>query len=291
MKRLLFINLILLNAAFLQAQDTGSSLPEKQRRFHAGISYSFFSTSLDITSFSAHSVWYGKDLGTFTADDEEIDRINNVRSDINQQNMLTIQVGAILLDKPEGHWFIDASLLLGVSANNTQTDLNQPELNEMTTKSGLENPAGGVSINIRYDLNPHWGITVVPEFYYSWGETDNISDKINPMTHFFNNNLTEDFSNSYGRIGLLASYSVKRFTVSAGPGFYYAQMKKSYKIQRSDPETGNEFYDEIKSTLISRSFIDGCLKADWTFINPLTLSVQVAAGKDLIINTGIRYNF
>jgi len=291
MKKHVLFCMILFIATALSAQDPGSAPTEKQRRFHIGASYSFYNASLKITNFSAHSVWYGSDLGTFTANDDEIARMNNHRTETCKLNALVVQVGAILLDQTKGHWFIDASLLLGISAVNTQTDLDLLSQNKMTVKSDPTNPVVGLSFNLRYNFNPHWGITAVPEIVYAWGKTNEITDSIHPMTTNFVNDLQEDFSYGYGRIALMASYTGKRFTVSAGPGFYYAQMKNTYSIRRTNPENGYEYSDELKTTLCSKSFIDGCLRADWIFIDPLTISLQVAAGNDFCINTGLRFNF
>ncbi|MCX6277936.1 MAG: hypothetical protein NT004_07550 [Bacteroidetes bacterium] len=291
MKNYLLFCVILFLATVVMAQDPGLEAPAKQRRFHVGVSYSFYKTSLKVTSFSAHSIWYGSDLGTFTASDEEIAQMNDIETNISKQNVLVIEAGAILVNQLKGHWFIDASLLLGVSATKTQTDLDLPNLNQMTVKSNLANPAVGLSFNFRYNFNPRWGITAVPEIFYAWGKADNITDSINPMTANFVNDLHLDYSNGYGRIALMASFTVKRLTISAGPGFYYSQVRKTYEIRRTNPENGYEYFDELKTSLRSESFVDGCLKADWTFIDPLTLSLQVAAGKDIYVTTGLRFNF
>lgn len=290
MKKLLLFCSVLFIAAVLKAQDPEPT-PGKHRHFHAGAYYSYSSSTLKINDFSAHSIWYGSDLGTYTAPDSIIDQMNDERKDVIKLNNISVAAGMILTDKPGSHWFVDVTLLFGLSAVNTQTDLDLAKQKQMSAKSDLVNPAFGLTFNARYNLNKHWGVTAIPEIYYTWGNADKISDSIHPMIAHFSNDLKEEFSNAYGRISLMASYSLNQLTISAGPGFFYTLVKKTYTMNRTDPETGYQYTDELKTTLQSHSLIDGCLRADWTFIDQLTFSLQVAVGQNLFINTGLRFNF
>lgn len=291
MKRLLLFWMCVLGIQSLNAQEPAVASPEAQRRFHIGASYLYNVTGMKVTSFSAQSIWMGSDLGTITLDDDAIAALNDQRSDENFLNMLCVQAGAVLLDKPDGRWYIDGTLLLGIAALKSTTDLDLPTQNSMVAKSDLTNPLLGLSFNFRYNITSHWGISLLPDFMYAWGTAKNIADSINPQVSHFINDFKETFYLVNGRISLLASYSGKRYTIAAGPGFYQGYMHKTYTMNRTNPENSYEYFDELKTSLRSDSFIDGCLRVDWTFIDPLTLSLQVAAGKDLYINTGLRFNF
>ena len=289
MKKLLLLPFVALVCNLVQSQNA-SIVPEKTRpRFFAGISYSYMSLESELNGLTYHSVWYGQDLGTVIVDDEEMDIINQQTSEIFNRHQLAVEPGMVFLNN--NHWYFEGSILLGMSRIKFNTEIDQPEDNYKTVTSDFKNLAGGLSLNLRYNLSERWGISLMPYFNYSWGKSENIVDSIQPLVHFFVNDLDETFDLGYGRLSLLASYMTGKLIISLGPGLYYAFINRTYTIDRTNPETLDQYHDQIESSFHAVSFIDACLRADWTIIDPLTLSLEAAAGKDLFIKTGLRYNF
>jgi hypothetical protein len=291
MNRIFTILLTVITLVSFQGRGQENPEPGKGIRFHTGISYSFFQTGYKVTALSAHSVWQGMDLGTTSLDDDELASLNEYETNSVHLNQVMISAGAVLLNSPQGKWFIDGNLLVGLSSLRSETALDLPTKNKMKVQSDLTNPVIGIGFNFRYNFTPRWGISLLPEFSVLWGSSKSITDSINPMVPHFSNVLKENYTLLYGRITPMISFSVSPLTVSAGPGFYYAFDQRTYRMERTDPETGKTYFDEIESSLCSRNFIDGCLRIDWTIIDPLTFSVEAAMGADLLINTGLRYNF
>lgn len=291
MNRIFPVLLTVITLVSFQVRGQETPAPGKGIRFHTGISYSYFQTGYKITALSAHSVWQGMDLGTTSLDDDELASLNDYETNSVHLNQVMVSAGAVLLNSPQGKWFIDGNLLVGLSSLRSETALDLPTKNKMKVQSDLTNPVIGIGFNFRYNFTPRWGISLLPEFSVLWGSSKSITDSINPMVPHFSNVLKENYTLLYGRITPMISFSVSPLTVSAGPGFYYAFDQRTYRMERTDPETGKTYFDEIESSLCSRNFIDGCLRIDWTIIDPLTFSVEAAMGADLLINTGLRYNF
>ena len=281
--------LLTLFCCAVQAQSVNSDPGKTGPKFFAGISYSYHSFEAEVNSISYHSVWYGQDLGTVTLDDEELDELNDLTTEMNYLQQLALEPGMVFLDNST--WYFDGRLLLGISRVKYKTTVDQPNANHKEVTSEFRDPAGGLSLNLRYNFSERWGLTLIPRFTYSWGKADKIVDSIQPYVSYFENHLKEDYSLGHGRIDLMASFKTKKIIISAGPGAHYSFVNKSFVIDRTDPETMVQYHDEITSTFSTFAYIDGCVRADWTIIDPLILSVEAAVGKNLFIKTGLRYNF
>jgi hypothetical protein len=289
MKRSLLLLLAAFVWQFVWTQDTTTEPGNVRPGFILGISYSYMSLESELNGLTYHSVWYGQDLGTVTVDDNELDTINQQTSEVFNRHQLAVEPGMVFLDN--SRWYFEGSVLLGTSRVRFKTEIDQPETSQKTVTSDFRDLVGGISLNLRYNFSERWGLSLTPHFMYSWGNTENVEDSIRPLVHFFVNDLKESFSLGYGRVNLMASYLAPNLVLSVGPGFYYSFISRTYTIDRTNPENMDQYHDQIESSLHSIAFIDACLKADWTIIEPLTLSLEAAAGKVLFIKTGIRYNF
>lgn len=289
MKRLLIFSFVALFCLMVQSQDADTS-PEKTRpKFFAGISYSYLSVESELHELTYHSVWYGQDLGTVTVDENELDNINQQRTELNDRHYLAVEPGMVFLNN--NRWCFEGSVLFGVSRVKFKTEIDQPESRQKTVTTDFKDLVTGISLNLRYNFSEKWGLSLMPHFIYSWGDSDDIKDNIRPQVDFFVNDLKESYSNGYGRLNIMASYMARRLIVSLGPGFYYSFIDRTYTIDRTNPETMDKYHDAIESSLHSIAFIDACLRVDWTIIEPLTLSMEAAAGQDLFIKTFLRFNF
>ena len=289
MKRIILISFLALFSYALQSQDA-NAIPEKsQPGFFAGISYSYLSIESELNDLEYHSVWYGQDLGTVNVDQGELDMINEQRTELYDRHYLAVEPGMVFLNN--NRWCFEGSVLFGVSRVKFKTEIDQPEATQKTVTTDFKNLVTGISLNLRYNFSEKWGLSMMPQLIYTWGDSDDIKDNIRPQVDFFVNDLKESYSNGYGRLNIMASYMAGKLMVSLGPGFYYSFINKTYTIDRINPETMDKYHDEIESSLNSIAFIDACLRVDWTIIQPLTLSMESAAGQDLFIKTFLRYNF
>lgn len=289
MKRSLLLMLAAFVWPFVWAQNALTEPGTVKTGFFLGISYSYLSVETELNGLTYHSVWYGQDLGTVTVDDNELDTLNQQTSEIFNRHQLTVEPGMVFLDN--SRWHFEGSVLLGTSRVRFKTEIDQPENNQKTVTSDFKDLVGGISLNLRYNFSEKWGLSLMPHFIYSWGNTENVEDSIQPLVNFFVNDLKESFSLGFGRVNLMASYRAPNLVLSLGPGFYYSFIGRTYTIDRTNPENMDQYHDQIESSLHSIAFIDACLRVDWTIIEPLTLSMETAAGKDLFIKTGLRYNF
>lgn len=208
---------------------------------------------------------------------------------MNYLHQVALEPGMVFLNNSK--WYFEGRLLLGISRVKYKTTIDQSTANHTEVTSEFNDPVGGLSLNLRYNFSEQWGLTLAPLFTYTWGKAERIVDSISPFVTYFVNDLKEDYSLGYGRLNLMASYVMDHVMISAGPGFYYSFISKSYSIDRTDPETLYKYHDQIKSTLSTFAFLDACVRADWTIIDPLILTVEAAVGKDLFIKTGFYYNF
>lgn len=289
MKKMLLLLIVLLSFLTVQAQNKDITSSGKQKKFHIGISYSISRTWNDINALSMYSVWYNQDLGTVTFNKNELDSVNGLRTEKMLLQCLVAEGGMVFLDK--SRWYIGGNILFGISRVRFETKIDLPDDNQKTVVSDFNDPVGGISMNIRFNFTKRWGLAVMPYCIYSWGKAKLIEDSILPNVQFFINNLSEKYVIGYNRLDLMATYKISRLIISAGPGFYYSFIKRTYDVDRVNPETRDEYHDDIKSSLHNIAFIDACLRADWTIIDPLTLSFEVAAGHDLFLKTGLCYNF
>lgn len=291
MKKISFLLFWLLAVLVTRAQSDDQQTSHKPNRFHVGIGYAYIHTDMKLTDMIVQSSWNEISGEKHDLTDDEINDLNSREDNIRKYQDLSLEAGMILLNKPNGKWFIDGTILIGVASAHYKIFNDEIDSLEMVIKSGLSLPSFGLLFNIRYNFNPHWGIAVMPEARYSFGVNKQIDDNIYGKIEYFEESRKCDYTYLYGRVNMLASYSFKRLSISAGPGFYILYNSNDYKLERENPENNDIYLTEVKTTLIPRSFIDGELMIEWKIFDPLTLMAYGALGKDLILRGAIRYNF
>jgi hypothetical protein len=289
MKKILLLLLGLMSIFYVPAQEQ-SDLP-KSRKFHIGLDYSYMQTGLKLTYMTSQSLWNETDYGVNKMDQNVIDTINSLYRHSRNFSGLAVEFGMILLNKPEGKWLIDGKIILGLASTNYEITDTRTDHVSMKINSGFSMPSVGLGFLFRYSFTPHWGLGLSPLIAWSWGTARHVEDNTYPSIEYFTETRTNKFQYFYSRAGLLASYTIKGFTVSAGPGFYLLYNNNVYRIHRVSPTGSDILQTVIYSRLISESFIDGEVELSWRIIAPLTVSVDGAFGKDLIIHPAVRFNF
>lgn len=61
------------------------------------------------------------------------------------------------------------------------------------------------------------------------GKSNSIKDLVNPDLLNYNVSKDNKYRALYGKVSLLASFTIKKFTVLAGPGIYRIWMHHEYK--------------------------------------------------------------
>ena len=251
--------------------------------------YSYINTDLKVLDMSFQSIWKGDDYGVVELGPESLDDLNAQNTFNKSYSGIGLEAGYVFLDKP--HWQIDGSILLGI----TKTAYDYPstlfDSVYFRANSGMDNPAAGLKFRIEYKIDDHWGVAAVPFFVYAWGKPSDIDDRMNVSISFFNERREFSFNYWYARLCPTAYYAFKNVRISAGPGFYYLYMETEYALKRFNPDTGFDYDDYVNTKAKSQSFIDANLSVSWRIIDPLTLSVFIAVGNDIIGHAGITYAF
>lgn len=272
------------------AQEPDSTPPEKQRKFSIGLDYTYMSTSLNLTGMSFQSIWDGQDLGTEILPLDEIDSVNAFVDYSNRFQGLHLEVGMIFLSKPASRWKVEGKVLIGLVKRKYNVYNQSTDMTDMQITSEAITPGFGYTMNIGYTFNSFWGVRAVPYIFYSWGKSNKVEDNVHPVVP----GMTECRSNKsnylYARFNLMATLTVKNFTVFAGPGFYLLRIWNNYEILREDPIAGTMYEDYIESRLFSPSFIDATVALEWQFVSWMSVNLTGAAGNDLMIRAGIRYH-
>jgi hypothetical protein len=291
MKRhlLLLVFLATIIEGYSQKEDP---VNEKNKlKLHVGINYNYLSDDMKLSYMSFHSVWKGEDLGTQTLTKEQIDTVNDLMNFSNSLNAIAVEMGLILLDRPDSKWKIDSRISFGIAKSYRKAYNTGISTNEQVFESDFVRPYLGLAFNIRYAFTPHWGLEMTPSFAYSWGLSNKIDDVLYPPADNFDESRKELFNTVYSRVSVMASYSFWHITVSCGPGVYYLYNTHHYKIERTNRDDGSVLTDDIKTRSHNRSFVDGCLAAEWRIIDPLVLEATCAIGADILMHGGIRYYF
>ncbi len=290
MRKISLIILGVFTVIVLNGQSTDQQTPTKLRRFHVGIGYSFIQTDMKLTGMTTQSFWNGTSGEKHDFNDDELNDLNSREKSTRKYQSIAVEAGMILLNKPGGKWFIDGTIMIGLASANYKIWNNEIDTIEMVIKSGLSLPSFGLLFNIRYNFNPHWGISVMPEARYSFGVNKQIDDNIYGKIEYFNESRKCNYNYLYGNINLLAAYTIKGLTISAGPGFYTLYNTNFYKLERVNPANGDTYRTEVKTSLVPRAFIDGNIVVEWKIIDLLTLTAYGALGKDFIVRGAIRCN-
>jgi hypothetical protein len=289
MKKLVLFMFAIIAGIQLQAQEPKQE--PNPKKFHIGVSYSYTQTDMKLLYMTEQYTWNDKSSGLQELDQEGIDEMNSRETFTRSLRGLSLEAGMILLDKPESKWHIEGTFMIGIASSRYRVQNNQLDTLEMEINSGFSLPAFGLQFKIGYQFNPHWGIAAVPHVGYSFGVNKNIEDNTYGHIEFFNETRKCYYSYLYGRISLLATFRVKTLTIGVGPGFYLLYNSNDYQLQRVNPANGDTYSTELKTRLISKSFLDGDVFIDWRIVPFLSLSAYAAIGNDLTARGSIRYNF
>ena len=290
MNKFIIISIMILGALPGMSQDKSSEPVKKNRKFYAGISYSYMNMDLKLTSLSNYSNWDGvPETKDFT--DDQIGEINSFIDRTNTVNSLNVEFGMTLLDKPDSRWQITGKLMAGIAATNLELYNKNSESKEASFSSGFSRPNFGVGFNFVYNFNQHWGLALNPLFMGTVGTSGTIVDPVNQDPVNFSVTRKDNYRTFYEHISLLARYRIGNFAFEAGPGFYWINSYHKYTIERTNLSTGLLRIDETTSNAIPKSFIDCTLGAEWQIIDPLTVYAHAGIGSDLAIMTGIHFNF
>jgi len=289
MKHFLLFMICILIVPQLRAQEQKTE--PKSEKFHAGLDYSYLQTNLKLVYMTKQSLWNDMDFGVNKLTKGQIDTLNSVYKYSRNFNCLSIEFGMILLNKPGGKWFIDGKITIGLAETNYNMVNSNSNESAMKINSGFSMPSVGLAFTFRYNFNTHWGLVLSPFFAYSFGTVKHIEDNTYPPIEYFTETRQNKYQYLYSRVGIMASYTLKGFSVSAGPGFYLLYNTNEYRIKRISPTESDIFEMIIHSRLISKSFIDAEISLDWRVIPLLTVSIKGTIGNDLIIHPSIRFNF
>ncbi len=285
----LLLGLILIQS--VTAQTTVENDQSNSSKFHIGIHFATLQYTLEMQSLKRHSIWGGTDFGTDELNDEEIAEINSYVDYEKRISGPFIEAGMIFLNKAGKPFYIDGKILLGIGMKKYKVYNSISNNTEMEVKSNKINPWLGISFNIKYNFNENWGIKLTPLVSHSWGTSSEVDDKLYPIIQAFSEKREDKSSFWYYRAELMASYSFKSFSFSAGPGFYYMTNEHEYRIERTDPDSGKTYLDVITSSLISRYFIDAGIGFKWEISDHFTFSTSAAYANDLYAWIGVNYNF
>ena len=291
MRKVTILMIVVLQCITAWAQDKPSEPSKAGKRFFVGLSWSYTSIDLKLSSLSFHSVWFGSDLGTRDLESGEIDTINDFVKRHADINTLRIEAGMDFINKPDSRWKLSGTLLLGLAQNLTTVHNNETGVQEYSFNSDFSKPCLGLGINLGYQFTKHWGLSLRPYVVGTMGTIKDIDDKINPDPINFTSDKQDKFSTLYLRSSLLARYTAGPVTIMAGPGFYYVWSKHVYRRNYTNINDGQTLTEEATYVLIPRSFIDGNLAVVWNIIDQLTFHVSAGIANDFMLDAGLHYNF
>jgi len=284
---LLIIGLLI----FPQLQSQELKTEPNLKKFHIGLDYTFIQTDMKLLYMTQQNTWNGTEFDLRKFEQDEIDEMNSIEKFTRKFQSLALEAGIVLVNKSDGKWMIDGSIMIGIAKPWYRVYNTKNDTIEFLATSGFSMLTAGFKFTFRYNLNPHWGFGLYPYFGYSFGTNKNINDNTYGHIEYFNEKRQNRYAYLYSRINVLASYTIKKFTVSAGPGFYLLYNANDYKLERSDPAGADTYLTEVETHLVSKYFIDGTIAIDWRIIDALTLSIYSAYATDLVIHGGIRYIF
>ena len=291
MKKLILTTLIISTGLMGYAQETGQEKVKNEPRFFIGISYSYLTADLKLDRLSNHSVWYGKDFGTYDFTREELDVVDSVIDRNNQVNNVNLETTMVLYGRPDSKWRATATLLLGLARSYTTIHNNVTGTDEYTYDSKFQKPCVGIGMDVSYALDPRWGISLRPFFICTFGEAATITDNINPVPDGFLQTTSDTYSSFYQRVSLMATYTTGDLVLAAGPGFYWLLSNHEYTIRRVYQSNGDLLIDEINSRGVNRSFLDGTVSIRWHVTGRVNLYALAGIGADIVINGGVTLGF
>jgi hypothetical protein len=263
----------------------------KPKKIHLGLSYAYNHTAMKTLSLSEQYTWNGNPSELRELTSEELDDLN-LREEVTRSFQgVSLEVGMVILGNSESKWHIDGALLVGLASSRYKAWNNQIDTLALEIKSGFNLPVFGLQFTIARRFNPTWGVALIPHVGYSFGKQEKMKDNTYGHIENFEESRKCTYNYLYGRVNLEATCTVGNFTFGAGPGFYVFYNTNDYTINRKNPETGDTYQTEIKTRLISKSFLDGNLSVEWRIIPALSVAAMGALGNDVTARGSIRYCF
>lgn len=276
---------------FSLGQNSEETSPDKPDKFYIGFSYSFLDLDLKLHEMTLRSVWQEINYGAIELDKNEISELNSIIRYKNKFQDLCLEIGGIIVNKPGKKLKFNGNMMLGISRNAYSSSHKINGTTEIKAITEYSKPVVGIELTFNYMINDHWQLGIMPSLIYCWGKSSTIEDNLYPGIKSFTESRTHKFDYLYSRVTILAGYSLRNFTFSAGPGFYLVLMENDYRIYRFNPQNSASYEDTIHSHLYSKSFVDGCLMAEWRITGCLSMDILFAIGNDISVNPGIRYSF
>lgn len=289
MKQFLLTLIFLLTITLLYSQEQKTE--PKSKKFHVGLGYAYTNADLTLTQMTHESRIGEMQLEPFTLSKADIDDLNSFMNWNEKTQNLCIVFGMFLLNKPDHKWQVDANVFIGLTRLHYQVQDTRNDTLSLTSTSSLQKPTIGIEFLVKYAFDKHWNILLEPYFIYSWGNMTSIKDKLNTTLDYLCETREHDFQYIYSRINVMASYTFKRVSFSAGPGVYFLYFTNKYTITRTNQSTGAVSEDRTSSKLHSKFPVDGVVNVTWKIMDPLTIRVQCALGTDFLIQSGLFFNF
>jgi len=290
MKRILLLLCGILCLPLLQAQEKQTDTAIRSPRFHLGLNYTYIRTDIKLTYMTKEYSWNNTDFGVNELSKGQIDTLNSLYKYSRDINCMAFEFGWVMLDKPGGKWFIDGKVIFGLSGTNYKTTNVVSGETALKFNSGFAMNSVGFAFMFRYNFTPHWGLSLAPALTYVFGTEKNVEDNTFGTIEYFSETRQNTFKYLYARTALMATYTVKGFSVSAGPGIYLLYNTNKYTIDRTSPDSKNVYHTVIQNRLISKSMFDAELAVEWKVIKLLSISVYAALGNDLIIHPALHFN-
>jgi hypothetical protein len=291
MRKFTLLMLVLLGCLHAQTQDKPNEPAKTGKRFFVGISYSYFDVDTKLSDLTLHSVWAGEDFGTLDLTSDEISEINSYAERNNRFNDINIEAGMKIFDRPGSKWRVSGVLSVGLAKFYSKVINTATDTVEYTFNSDFFKPTFGLGFKVSYLFNPHWGLSLRPLFVSTFGTITDIEDNVNPVPVNVTQTPKDQYYSFYERVSLTADFTTGPVTIAAGPGFYWANSRHKYTIDRTNDLNGETYLEEITTWTRSRAFFDGNIALDWRIIEPLTFYAMAGIGADLLVSTGLRFNF
>lgn len=289
MKKLYLLVIVMVLFVSARSQQKPAEPVKAGDRFFFGLTYSYLNADMKLLSLTKHSVWDNEDLGTKDLSQDGIDTINSYMDYTEKVNDLSLSAGMVFLNKPGSHWYIDGKITVGFAIRNniilnTDNDSADSEIN-----SEHYSPSFGLGFNFKYLFNDKWALNLGMSSLYASGSGNKIDQDIFPDVSFMGQEKENKFRMSYTTASLLASYTVKKFSIAAGPGFYILYNHNEYHIIRTSSEDGTTYEDSIETRLRSDMFVNGSLQLGWRISGHFLISAGTGIGKDISANAGLIY--
>lgn len=273
------------------SQGTMNEPAKTGKRFFAGVSYMYLSAHQKLSALTLHSEWYGEDFGTHELTEDEIDEVNAVIDRNSRVHCMSLEAGMHFIQNEASGWTVDGKILLGLAGNQNEIQNNSTDTLEFSYKSGLTRPAFGLGLDIAYHLNDQWALSLKPFAMSTMGANTEIVDNLSPNPVNVTETSDDKYWMFYEHLSLTVDFAAGNFTFSAGPGFYWINLKHEYTITRTNDLNGDLLIDEITTKTFGESFIDANVAVEWKITEMLDFYAAAGIGADLMLNTGLHYNF